>query len=121
MHSSLNWYAGWMSILVGFLVGASLGLFFHRDEFLGGYAAWPRRLTRLGHIAIIALGGLNVLYSLAPSANPIAGETLLAGMIAMPVVCFASAWRKSFRHLFVIPVALLILAAALTVYSGPRL
>jgi hypothetical protein len=120
MHSLLNWYAGWTSILLGFVVGASLGLFFHLDQFLGGYASWPRRLTRLGHIAMIALGGLNVLYSLAPSASSIAGRTLLAGMIAMPAVCFASARKKSLRHLFVIPVGLLVLAVVLTLFSGPK-
>jgi hypothetical protein len=121
MDSLLNWYAGWALILVGFMVGIFLGLFFHRDEFLGGYTTWPRRLTRLGHIALIALGGLNILYSLAPSANSIAGQTLLAGSVAMPAVCFASAWKKSLRHLFGIPVGLLMLAVALTILSGPHL
>lgn len=120
MHSNLNWYAGWTAILLGFAVGAATGLFFHRDDFWGGYASWRRRLTRLGHVAMIALGMLNVLYSVAPAASSVAGPTLLAGTIAMPAVCFLSAWRKSFRYLFFIPVGLLGLAVVLTILSGPH-
>src|SRR5438093_781289 len=58
-----NWIFGWSMILSGLLVGAGLGLFFHHENFLGGYASLRRRLLRLGHIALIALGALNVLYS----------------------------------------------------------
>src|ERR1700749_1474402 len=100
VDSHLNWYAGWSMTLLGFIVGAGLGVFFHREDFWGGYSSWRRRLARLGHIAIVALGGLNVLYSLAPSASTLAGETMIAGAIAMAGVCFLSAWKKSLRHLF---------------------
>src|SRR5262245_16373303 len=107
---SLSWYAGWSLILSAFVTGAVLGLFFDRDDFLGGYGAFRRRLFRLGHIAQAALGMLNVLYALSP-ANPsptwldqAAVLGFLTGGISMPLVCFLSGWRPGFRRLFVVPV-----------------
>jgi hypothetical protein len=118
MFPQLNWYGGWTLILLAFLSGAAIGLFFHRDEFWGGYDSWRRRLARLGHIAMAALGLLNVTYSLAPPAGRVAGSALLAGAITMPIVCFLSAWKKPLRHLFFIPVTLLLLAVVLILISG---
>lgn len=115
-----NWYAGWTLILSAFVTGAAVGLFFHREDFWGGYATFRRRIVRLGHIALAALGMMNILYSLspwpAPGAwnTPWAGRLWIAGAIAMPAVCFLSGWRKPFRHLFFIPVACLVGAVVLT-------
>jgi hypothetical protein len=50
-------------VLLAFATGAGLGLFFHRDDFLGGYNSFRRRIVRLGHIALAALGMLNVIFS----------------------------------------------------------
>lgn len=114
MAHSLNFAAGWWLILAAFVTGALLGMGFHREDFLDGYGSFRRRLARLGHIALAALGGLNVLYGISPvppgptllGASP--GALLLAGAIAMPTVCFLSSWRKPFRHLFFVPVVLLV-------------
>src|SRR5436305_11679858 len=110
MHP-LNWYAGWGLILAAFVTGAGVGLFFHRDDFLGGYAAFRRRVLRLGHIALAALGMLNVLYGLTPQPSgppalpaQVASLGFIVGGIAMPAVCFLTAWRSGFRRLFFSPV-----------------
>ncbi len=117
MSHALNFSTGWWLILVAFATGAVLGLGFHRDNFLGGYGSFRRRLARLGHIALAALGGLNVLYGLSPvPADPLPGQLLLAGGIAMPLVCFLSAWKPGFRHLFFIPVVLLVAGVGLVIY-----
>ena len=122
----LNWAAGWWLILSGFVVGAGLGLFFHRDDFWGGYASFRRRIFRLGHIALEALGLLNLLFALSPWPRPgtwwaeAASPCLVAGGVAMPCVCFLTAWKKSFRHLFVVPVLLLVLGVAFTLAGGGR-
>ncbi len=119
-----NWYAGWSLILAGFVSGALLGLFFHQPGFLGGYDAFPRRLVRLGHIALVALGMLNVLYSLAPELagmswrDRAASVSFIVGGVTMPLVCFLTAWRGFFRLAFVIPVAALLVGVALTVLEG---
>jgi hypothetical protein len=125
-HHVLNWYAGWFMILSAFVTGAVLGLFFHRDDFWGGYNSFRRRIARLGHIALAALGMMNVLYSLSPwPASPTwearaASVCFVVGGVSMPGVCFLSAWRKSMRHLFFIPVASLILAVAWTLQGAAQ-
>lgn len=121
----MNWYFGWSLILTAFVSGAILGLFFHRDDFLGGYASFRRRILRLGHIALAALGMMNVLYGLSPMAAEPSPETQIAslgfivGGVTMPAVCFLTAWRVGFRHLFFIPVSALIIAAIQTLRIGP--
>ncbi len=120
----LNWYFGWGLILSGFVTGAWLGLFFDRESFLGGYASFRRRIVRLGHIAQIALGMLNLLYSLSPHpavAGWQAGAAswcFVAGGILMPLVCFLTGWRQGFRHLFFMPVSTLFLAVLFTLRGG---
>lgn len=104
--------AGWTSMLAGVLSGGLLGLFFHRDDWLGGYGSFRRRMLRLGHISFFGLGLINVLFALSlgalgvsPLAARIAAAGFLLGMILMPACCFLTAWKKPLRHLFPLPVA----------------
>ena len=112
----LHLRAGWSQILCGFASGAVLGLGFHREAFLGGYASWRRRLLRLAHIALIALGALNVLYALMPfaassdGAQRIASAALIVGSLAMPATCGLAAAAPRLRLLFALPVAALLTA-----------
>ena len=103
--------AGWFGMLLGVVSGAVIGLFFHREDWMGGYASYRRRLTRLGHISFFGLALVNFCFaftqSVMPLATPwreIAMRSFILGAAAMPTVCFLSAWRKPFRHLFFIPV-----------------
>ena len=120
----LNWQYGWWLVLAGFATGAIIGLSFHRDDFLGGYNSFRRRLVRLGHIALAALGIMNVVYSLSPWPAPgswmgtAASLCFVAGGITMPAACFLTAWRKGFRHVFVVPVTSLVLAVVFTCFGG---
>lgn len=120
----LNWQAGWLLVLASFVSGAAIGLFFHRDDFLGGYQSFERRLLRLGHIALAALGMLNILFSLSSWPAPttwngtVASICFVAGGVAMPAVCFLTAWRRPFRHLFALPVAALAIATLCTYFGG---
>lgn len=120
----INWYFGWISILLAFCTGAAIGLHFHKEDFLGGYNSFRRRILRLGHIAQAALGMMNVIAGNSQIAGivdlpPIGQWALMLGGIAMPAVCFLSAWRPGFRHLFFIPVVLLIAAAVEMIKAGP--
>jgi hypothetical protein len=106
-----NMVAGWTGMFLGLLAGASIGLFFHQESFAGGYASFRRRLMRLGHVAFFGLGILNVLYALTLDFMAVelrfpvlASSSLIAGAVLMPLVCFLSAWRRAFRHLFALPV-----------------
>ena len=123
-HHPLNWHAGWTLVLAAFVTGAGLGLFFHRDDFWGGYDSFRRRIVRLGHIALAALGMMNVLYSLSPWPaatrweSDAASIAFVVGGVSMPAVCFLSGWKLGFRHLFFIPVTALILAVSWTLQGA---
>ena len=108
---TLNLIAGWLGMLAGVLSGAVLGLFFHREDWMGGYGSYRRRLARLGHIAFFGLGLLNLAFAATAAQLPLTARTLniaswalILGAVTMPICCFLSAWRKPLRHLFPIPV-----------------
>jgi len=108
---NLNLMAGWLGMLAGVLSGAILGLFFHREDWMGGYGSYRRRLARLGHIAFFGLGFLTLIFAATAAQLPLNGRllstaswTLILGAVTMPLCCFLSAWRKPLRHLFPIPV-----------------
>lgn len=116
----------WAWILLGLAAGVGFGLFFATDDWLGGYAAWPRRLLRLGHVAFVGTGllALGAHWTLqqvptTPSTAAAVRTLFVAGALLMPTVCFLAACWKPLRHAFVAPVAslgggvatLLVLAA----------
>lgn len=112
---------GWACITIGFLTGFLLGVRFHDEAFLGGYGSWPRRLLRLGHIACVALGVLNILFALslpridlAPGWVRAASWAFVIGGVAMPACCALAAWRRELCPLFVVPVVSLGFAGATT-------
>ena len=113
-----HWRAGWILILCGFGTGALLGLRFHEERLAGGYGSFRRRTMRLGHVALVALGMLQLIVSAAPaelrSAAPSA--MLIAGSVLMPLACFLTAWRPGLRRLFPLPV--LLLGGAAVLYAG---
>ncbi len=106
-----NLIGGWIGMLAGVLSGAVSGLLFHDENWMGGYASYRRRLTRLGHISFFGLGFLNLIFAATAQQLPlrqnyliVASDALIVGAITMPICCFLSAWRKPLRHLFPIPV-----------------
>lgn len=120
----VNLLCGWLGILAGALSGALIGLFFHRDSWLGGYGTFSRRMLRLGHIAFFGMGMINILAAVTirglafPSANlKLASAGLLIGLVGMPLICFLTAWRKPLRHLFPIPV-IAVVVAVISLLSG---
>ncbi len=122
--SALHLYVGWCAILAGLLAGTVLGLFFHGDEWLGGYHSWRRRLLRLTHISLVGTGLLNLAAAatatqLGLAAVPcIASTLLIAGAVTMPAVCGLSAWKPLFRHLFFVPVLSLVVGVADLLWEG---
>ena len=118
----LNFYAAWIGIFLGLCAGAVEGLFFHDDEWRGGYSSWRRRMVRLGHISFFGIGFINLAYALSVdylvSSCPYRGPSwlLILGAVTMPLVCYLSAWRKIFRHLFFIPAGSVILGVAAFIY-----
>lgn len=122
-HSNLH--LGWILIGLGLASGMILGLGFYREDFLGGYSALRRRLCRLGHIAFVALGILNVLFAVAmpeTSAWPTQAASLAwkVGGVSMPATCFLTAWLPECRWVFFFPVVVLLAATVLTLIGGAR-
>ena len=120
----IHFYAAWIGILLGFAAGAGIGMFFHHENWVGGYASWPRRMMRLGHISFFGIAFINLLYALsltvfnvvAPDPNP--SYLFIGGAITMPLVCFLAAYKKALKHLFFLPVCCLILGTFLVIIGG---
>ncbi|MEJ2548502.1 MAG: hypothetical protein P8125_11940 [Gemmatimonadota bacterium] len=119
---TINLYAAWICFLLGTVVGATTGLFFHREEWLGGYTSWRRRMLRLGHISFFGIGLLNLAFALSAPALGIADALelssylLILGAVGMPLVCYLSAVHTPFRHLFFIPAGAVMVALAAFVW-----
>jgi hypothetical protein len=117
----LNLILAWAWISLGFVSGMLLGLGFHREDWLGGYSSFKRRLYRLAHISCFGLGALNLgfwltLQALRPSGLliEIAAWAFVAGAISMPICCLLMAHRPRSRPLFAFPVLSLLLGGVLT-------
>ncbi len=119
----LNLTAAWAGVLAGVLAGAILGLYFHHEDWLGGYDSWPRRLLRLGHVSFFGLAFLNFAFVFTAermgwSGGPhspvaLASVLLVAGAALMPAVCAVAAFRPGTKMLFAAPVACVAAAAGI--------
>src|SRR5215469_1121715 len=115
-----NLLAAWVGMLLGFLSGLVLGLCFHRENWLGGYGSFKRRLYRLAHISLFGLGAVNLFFyltarTLVPvSTLEFASSAFIIGAITMPVCCVIMAHFPNTRLLFALPVLSLITGGVLT-------
>ena len=119
--AQLNLVFAWLWILLGFMSGLALGLFFRSENWLGGYASFKRRMYRLAHISFFGLGVVNLLFWLTlqrmvPPESPtaFASWTFLLGGVTMPICCVVMAhWPKA-HMIFAVPVLCLITGGLLT-------
>lgn len=124
-YAQLHIMFGWGSILLGVLSGAVLGLFFHREDWAGGYGSFRRRMLRLGHIAFFGLGFLNLLFGFTLQSIALpqpylqsASLGFVLGALTMPLCCLLAAWRKPLRHLFPVPVLSIVAGIVPIVLGG---
>jgi hypothetical protein len=118
----LNIVSAWIGFALGCISGAVPGLFFHNQDWLGGYTSWPRRLIRLAHISFFGIGFLNLGMGLTGKVLGIesftaASALMLVGAVMMPTICYLSAFRPAFRHLFFIPAGSVLLATLLFIFN----
>ena len=119
MIMMMNLQAAWIGLLLGCVAGAIPGLFFYGSDWLGGYASWQRRMTRLGHISFFGIGFINLSFALTARALGLeaglrgASILLIAGAVTMPTVCYLSAWKPACRHSFFIPAMSVTIGIAL--------
>ena len=117
----VNLLLAWLWILFGFVTGLMLGLFFHHENWLGGYGSFKRRMYRLAHISFFGLGAVNLLFcltarefSLAGPFTDVASRAFIIGALTMPVCCLVTAHCPKAHWLFAVPVLSLIAAGILT-------
>jgi hypothetical protein len=108
----LHLLTGWLAILMSFLSGAVIGLYFHRQGWAGGYGSFSRRMLRLAHISFFGLGTINLLFGLTVSsldlnfpAIRLTSTAFIIAVVTMPLCCYLAAWKRPLRVLFPIPVA----------------
>lgn len=117
---------GWWLISIGFLLGGIFGLLAQSEDWLGGYASRKRRLLRLGHVALVALGALNVVWPLtiagaqSTTATAVISGCFVVGGLTMGPVCFLSAISWRCRIAFIIPSTALFLGAFLAGWESLR-
>ena len=126
-----NIIAAWIAILVGFFAGVIPGLFFHDEEWLGGYSSWPRRLMRLGHVSFFGIAFVNFAFAFTVGHLNLTGDLVkstsilfIVAQIAMPTICYGASVKKVLRNLFFIPVLSLIigaLALLVAIFQGPKI
>jgi hypothetical protein len=121
MKFHLNLVIAWLWILLGFVAGIVLGMFFHGENWLGGYGSFKRRMYRLGHISFFGLGVVNLLFCLTAQTFSLAGQLVsiaswafIAGAITMPVCCVVMAHFPKAHLIFAVPVTSLITGGVLT-------
>lgn len=127
-HAHLNLVCAWLGIVLGFASGFVLGLFFHREDWLGGYSGFKRRLYRLAHISFFGLGLMNFLFyftarefTQTPATMTIASWGFVGGAASMPICCVLMAHWPRLRALFLIPVISLTTAGILTLLEVAKL
>ena len=121
MNSNPNLILAWLWILLGFTSGMVLGMFFHGENWLGGYGSFRRRMYRLGHISFFGLGAVNLLFWLTmktispagPQAE-IASWSFIIGAVTMPLCCAVMAHFPKAHLIFAVPVISLITGGVLT-------
>jgi hypothetical protein len=128
MKSNPNLILAWLWILLGFVSGMVLGMFFHGENWLGGYGSFKRRMYRLGHISFFGLGALNLLFWLTVQHFSLAGQDIgsaswafIVGAIAMPICCVVMASFPKAHLIFSVPVVSLITGGVLTLMEVIKL
>jgi hypothetical protein len=115
-----NLILAWAWILLGFITGMLIGMFFHKPDWLGGYGSHPRRMYRLGHISFFGLGAVDLFFALTVkifeidgSWIPWASRAFIVGAITMPICCALMAHFKWAHHLFAVPVVSLLIGGTI--------
>ena len=119
-----NLQLAWVWILLGFISGAIMGSFFHRENWLGGYGSLPRRMYRLGHISFFGLSIINLMFFVTARELALGGAAIVwasrgfaAGAITMPICCGLMAHMPRARLFFAVPVVSLLGACLLTLVA----
>jgi hypothetical protein len=116
---------GWWSLVAGIATGLVMGLWsfdgpLPTPAWIGEYADTSRRLIRLGHIAFVGLGILDILIadeltrsSLDARRRLLTSRLMVAGNIGLPIALIAAAWWWPIKYLMGVPAVCVCLAMVL--------
>ncbi len=125
----LNRRIGWASLVVGATTGLFLGVFVFvvplpAPDWLGGYEELPRRLVRMAHISLMAIGILNILLArelssltLSEGAKATASWSLVIANFLLPVTLFAASAYPPAKFALPVPALAIFLALGLTAWG----
>ena len=126
--TQINLLLAWLWMLLGFVSGMVLGMFFRSENWLGGYGSFKRRMYRLGHISFFGLGAVNLLFCLTVQNFALTGSLIhlaslafITGAIAMPICCVVMAHFPKAHLIFSVPVVTLITGGVLTLLEVIKL
>ncbi len=125
-----NRFTGWTCMAAGVGIGLLLGLWSFDGplavpDWIGEYTATSRRMIRLGHIALMALGFINVLVgrelphlALGAGARRVASVTMNIGNVFLPLTLFAGALWPPLKYLMPVPALCVLCAVSLMAYGA---
>jgi hypothetical protein len=128
----LNRRVGWISMAVGVGTGLILGMWSFDGpmavpEWLGEYGSTSRRLVRLGHIAWLGLGILDVLLAnelprlaLSPAMKRVASVAMAFGNVFLPLTLFAAGYSRAWKYAMPLPATAVFLALVLVAWGVAR-
>ena len=95
--------------------------------WIGGYGDLPRRLIRLAHIALFALGMINLMlvrqhagFDLSARTTRLALAAMNLGNLLMPTLLFAAVFLPAAKYLLALPALAVSTALAIAAYGGWR-
>ena len=102
-------------------MGMWMGLRFRQETWLGGYGALLRRMVRLAHVALAALGIINIEFGQSTRELILSSGLIRSASFAfivtgasMPTCCLFIAKGSRRFEIFVLPIGSLVVALLLT-------
>ena len=126
----MNRTIGWFSLAAGIATGLVMGLWsfdgpMPAPAWLGDYGDTSRRLARLGHIAFVGLGLINILLahelphsSLGARAQRMASRHMNFGNIVLPITLFAAAFWRPAKYAMALPATAVFVALCLAAWGA---
>ena len=113
---------GWACILASVAMGLWMGIAFQHENWLGGYGTLPRRMVRLAHIALAALGLINIEFgrsagelALSAGAMRTVSTAFMVAAVSMPACCLLIAAKVRRFEIFALPVLSLAVGLVFTI------
>ncbi|NOT31610.1 MAG: hypothetical protein HOP15_14280 [Planctomycetes bacterium] len=121
---------GWISLALGVGSGLVLGMWsfdgpLDVPRWIGAYGDTSRRLVRLGHIALIGLGILDILLGrellcslLSSRMKQVASRMMIFGNVFLPLTLFAAGFEPSLKYAMALPASSVFAALSLAAWGA---